>query len=126
MDNQNFNEDELSDIMKEIESLEEDFSPEKIQESPVMKKLSQMDENQSVPKSEEFSSEAAEIFPFEAKTNHPKSAMSFKVEGNMSIDLQFEVGGKVVCLEVTEKGLSIQMDGGVTFTVPVDGHKKSA
>ncbi len=54
--------------------------------------------------------------------------MSFKVSGNMSLDMQFEVGGKVICLEVSEHGLNIQMDGGMTFSVPVGNkaHGKKA
>jgi hypothetical protein len=49
--------------------------------------------------------------------------MTFKVQGNLSLDLKFEIGGKVVCLEVNESEFSIQMEGGVRFTVPV--HEKS-
>ena len=131
MDNQNFNDQELSDIMKEIESLEEEFSGDKPKSSPVMKELAQMDEQESIPKKspkqkhKEVEEVEAEIYQIEPKQK-PHSSMSFKVEGQMSIELQFEIGGKVVCVDVTESGLSIQMEGGMTFTVPVDSHKKSA
>jgi hypothetical protein len=128
MDNQNFNDQELSDIMKEIESLEENFAPESVSASPVVQKLAQMDEEQSIPKSSNHLDEG-EVIDFEHhKSSSPKvsTSMSFKVEGDMTIDLQFNVGGKVVSLEVSESGLTIQMEGGVTFTVPVDSHKKSA
>lgn len=132
MDNQNFNDQELSDIMKEIESLEEEFTGEKPQSSPVMKELAEMDEVESVPqpapakkKHVEVQEPQAEVYHIESKQK-PHSSMKFKVEGQMSIELQFEIGGKVVCVDVAESGLSIQMEGGVTFTVPVDSHKKSA
>lgn len=132
MDNQNFNDQELSDIMKEIESLEEEFAPSSAKSSPVISELSQMDEEKSVPKKAEPKKkphkehkEEAEVYAFESKPK-PQSSMNFKVEGQMTIALQFEIGGKVVCVDVTEAGLSIQMEGGVTFSVPVDSHKKSA
>ncbi len=127
MDNQNFNDQELSDIMKEIESLEENFTSENVKASPVVQKLAEMDEEESIPKSSSYQN--AEVFELDThKTPSPKvnTSMSFKVEGQMTIDLQFDVGGKVVSLEVSESGLTIQMEGGVTFTVPVDTHKKSA
>ena len=53
MDNKSFNEQELSDIMKEIEALEEEFSgeddSEKIQASAIMEELAEMDESTSIP-----------------------------------------------------------------------------
>ncbi len=134
MDNKSFNEQELSDIMKEIEALEEDFSGEK-QATPVMEELSHMDETQSIPskvrhhEEEVLEEHHAEIFTMESshpKVQKPTSAMSFKVSGDLNMELQFDIGGKVVCLEVTEAGLNIQMEGGVTFHVPVGDHKKSA
>ena len=125
MDNQNFNDQELSDIMKEIESLEEEFSVEKPEPTPVMKELASMDEELAVPKVAPIKQKQAEVFPLETQ-HKPHSSMKFKVEGQMSMGLEFEIGGKVVCIEVAEAGLKIQMDGGMTFTVPVDSHKKSA
>ncbi len=115
-----FNDQELSDIMKEIEALEEglDIVDEK-SPSPVLEELAQMDEKESIPASTTSvvsldSKRAAAKTP---ATNSTK--MSFNVQGNLTLDLQFEIGGKVVMLEVTEQGLSIEMEGGVKFTVPV-------
>ncbi len=116
-----FNDQELSDIMKEIEALEEDFSDtdEKVA-SPVMEELAFLEEEASVPitasknvVSLETSRPAAKSAP-EASTS-----MSFKVHGQLTLELQFDIGGKVVCLEVTESGLNIEMEGGMKFTVPV-------
>lgn len=118
-----FNDDELSDIMKEIEALEEDFSAttEK-SSSPVLEKLDEVDEVFSEPAS------TANIVSLDSKRTAPKSeastSMSFKVQGNLTLELQFEIGGKVVALEVTESVLSIEMEGGVKFSVPV--HEKAS
>lgn len=129
MDDKSFNEQELSDIMKEIEALEEDFSGEE-KSSPVMAQLSEMDESVSVPQKENQQHHDAEVFHMESSQPKPAkkamSAMSFKVSGDLNMELEFDIGGKVVCLEVTEAGLNILMEGGVTFHVPVGDLKKSA
>ena len=128
MDNKSFNEQELSDIMKEIEALEEDYSGEE-KSSPVMAQLSEMDESVSVPQKVIQQQPEAEVFHMESSQPKPAkamSAMSFKVSGDLNMELEFDIGGKVVCLEVTESGLNILMEGGVTFHVPVGDHKKSA
>jgi hypothetical protein len=125
-----FNDQELSDIMKEIEALEDDFTAtdEKIA-SPVMEELAHMEEEKIAPMVE-----ATNIVSFETKRDAPKAtaatqtSMSFKVQGNLALDLQFDIGGKVVTLEVTETGLTIEMEGGVRFSVPVgekSSHKKA-
>lgn len=103
-----FNEQELSDIMKEIEALEEGDSPEE----EVLSELSEMPE--------------AEAIPLRKETHVPKAksnqnAMSFKVQGDMNIDLHFEIGGKGISLQVSEAGLHIETEEGMTFTVPLKG-----
>lgn len=115
-----FNDQELSDIMKEIEALEDDFTTvEDKAATPVMEELAHMDESVSVPK------ETAKIVSLDTKRAAPKetssnsTSMSFKVQGNLTLDLNFEIGGKTVTLEVSEEGLTIEMDGGMKFTVPV-------
>lgn len=113
-----FNDQELSDIMKEIEALEEDFKEEDVQAkaSPVLQELSELPETKAVP-----------LKPVKEETFVTKSpaAMSFKVQGDLNLDLEFEIGGKFVCLQVTEDGLTIVLDGGMTFKVPVN-EKKAA
>ncbi|MCM2350138.1 MAG: hypothetical protein NDI69_08945 [Bacteriovoracaceae bacterium] len=118
-----FNDQELSDIMKEIEALEDDFSePEETLTSPLMEELAHLDEAESIPVSpkivalEEARPVAAPApkAQFEASTS-----MSFKVHGQLNLELQFDIGGKVISLEVTEEGLNIQMEGGMKFYVPV-------
>lgn len=120
-----FNDQELSDIMKEIEALEEEFSgngeSEHSDPSSVLEELASMETEKSVPVSKIKES----VLPFESKApaahakSGPQSSMMFKVQGDMNIELQFEVGGKIIMLDVSENGLTIQMDGGVTFSVPV-------
>lgn len=125
-----FNDQELSDIMKEIEALEEEFSgdvdTDKVEASSVMEELAEMELDQAVPSTNTKET----VLAFERKPA-PKavakasnqSSMSFKVQGDMNLELSFEIGGKTIQLEVTEAGLSIQMEGGVTFSVPVsDAH----
>lgn len=118
-----FNDQELSDIMKEIEALEEDMETEDVKSpSPVLEELAEMDESESVPVS------TSSIVSLDSKRSAPKveasaapsTSMSFKVSGNLTLDLKFDIGGKSVALEVTETGLTIEMDGGAKFTVPVD------
>lgn len=119
-----FNDQELSDIMKEIEALEEEFSADedssKVEASAIMEDLAEMEEEQSIPVTNR---EETTVLPFAKKeTAQPTkatSSMSFKVQGDLNLELHFEVGGKNIALEVTDKGLTIQMDGGISFTVPV-------
>jgi predicted nucleic acid-binding Zn-ribbon protein len=120
-----FNDEELSDIMKEIEALEEDFTnSEDKTASPVMEELVNLDEEKAIP------SARTNIVSLDSKREVEKSStsMSFKVQGNLTLELQFDIGGKVVALEVNEAGLTIEMDGGMKFSVPMAdtaSHKKA-
>lgn len=123
-----FNDDELSDIMKEIEALEEDFGQESTSEadSPmdatdVMEDLSQMEEKVAIPLKPKSAPKPMSA-PAARTTG---TSMSFKVQGDLNLELQFDVGGKMVNLDVTEQGLTITMDGGMTFTVPLHGKSHS-
>lgn len=120
-----FNDQELSDIMKEIEALEEEFGEEgqedAVRPTNVMAELAEMEEEKSIPVAQEETKvvhlEKKET-PKASKSSAPTSMM-FKVQGDMNLELQFDIGGKCIMLEVTEAGLNIQMEGGITFTVPV-------
>jgi hypothetical protein len=124
-----FNDQELSDIMKEIEALEDEFKTEgDLVTSPVLEELAALSEEQSIPQAK------AKILSFAPKatptqTTTSGTSMSFKVQGDLNLDLQFDIGGKIVSLAVSEMGLTIQMDGGMTFNVPLTekaAQKKSA
>ena len=126
-----FNDQELTDIMKEIEALEEDFQmveekiPVEQEATPVLKELVQMEEKTAIPAPNK--PEAAPVLQMPKKNSEVKSgtSMSFKVTGDIKLQLQFDIEGKVVSLSVTETGLAIEMEGGVTFSVPV-ATKKAA
>lgn len=137
-----FNDDELSDIMKEIEALEQDFnSPEeKLETSSLMEELAHMEEEEAIP-TPTANPEPSTVLPMAAHKAAPTTAsvpaansstaatsMSFKVSGDINLALQFDIGGKTVCLNVTEAGLNIEMDGGMSFKVPLShgAHKKAA
>lgn len=118
-----FNDQELSDIMKEIEALEDNFSTieeksDDMMDPSVLEELAEMDEIESVPLS------TSNVVSLDSVRTAPKassniSSMSFKVQGNLTLDLQFDIGGKVLSLGVTEQGLTIEMDGGIKFSVPI-------
>ena len=127
-----FNDQELSDIMKEIEALEEDFSGEEGAHatSSVLEELAHMEEKEAIPVAApapvSLETKRAAPKPAPVETSAPAAtSMSFKVQGNLSLQLQFDIGGKVVSLEVTETGLNIEMDGGMKFTVPVSAETTS-
>jgi hypothetical protein len=111
-----FNDQELSDIMKEIEALEEDFKDDEVKDtaSPVLQELTELPESKAIPM------KRVKEESFVGKSN---TAMSFKVQGDLNLDLEFEIGGKFVCLQVSEEGLTIVLDGGMTFKVPVSDKK---
>jgi hypothetical protein len=57
------------------------------------------------------------------------SSMSFNVEGDMKLDLAFNISGKVVQLKISEHGFELELDGGVKFSIPLDddqSNKKAA
>lgn len=110
----NFNDEELSDIMKEIEALEKGDEDSK----DVLEGLTELKESEAIP----LRPQAKQTSAPGSKSN--QTSMSFKVQGDLHLELQFDVGGKMVCMNVTEEGLLIEMDGGMTFSVPL--HKKSA
>jgi hypothetical protein len=138
-----FNDEELSDIMKEIEALEEDFKTddigdEKIEATSIMEEFAQLDEEVALP-TPAARVEQSTVLPMTAKSTSAPSAapaastsapasMSFKVSGDINLELQFDIGGKVVNLNVTESGLNIEMEGGMSFKVPLSNtaHKKAA
>ena len=48
-----------------------------------------------------------------------QTSMSFKVEGDMKLDLMFNISGHEVQLAVNEHGLEIGLEGGAKFSVPL-------
>jgi hypothetical protein len=55
--------------------------------------------------------------------------MNFHVEGDMKLDLSFNISGKVVHLNINEHGFELELEGGMKFSIPLDeahSHKKAA
>jgi len=132
---QGFNDAELQDIMSEIENLEREYEDD----APAAKTT-----EAHVEEVIETTAEVVEdnIVKFEKKTTstgeHP---VEFTASGQMNFSMNFEVAGQTAHLEVTENGLvvnvdgmhlsineadgcSVEMDGGVKFSVPMGGQAK--
>ncbi len=124
-----FNDQELADIMNEIEALEKDFQdPEQHVEHEVMAELAEMDEEVSVPVAKHTEGPVSKVIPMATKetvmstkktTTDSQTSMSFHVEGNMNLQLSFTINGEEVKLHVTDQGLNIEMESGVSLNVPV-------
>jgi hypothetical protein len=130
---QGFNDKELADIMNEIENLEKEFgqgthSSAGSTDNQVLAELAQKTVEESVLKTNSQSS----VMPFSApqkKSGSATSSMTFKVEGQMNINLSFEIGTESVSLLVGEDGLTINLLNGTCFKVPIKNatsFKKSA
>ncbi len=134
---QSFNEQELSDIMKEIEALEHDYGSGPLQKvSTVIDELAVATSTENIlswerPKAELARKVEKEEISFSQATplkSDNLTSMTFKVQGNLALELKFDIGGKVVSLGVTEGGLTIELEGGVKFSVPVpvsESYKKT-
>jgi hypothetical protein len=48
-----------------------------------------------------------------------QTSMSFRVEGEMKLDLNFSISGQDVNLQVTDHGFEIELAGGAKFTLPL-------
>ena len=56
--------------------------------------------------------------PFTGGGHH--TSMNFSVEGDMKLNLNFNISGKVVSLHIAEDHFSIELDGGMSFNIPFD------
>lgn len=141
-----FNDDELADIMSEIENLEQEFTEEveaketnnvEPKEEPketvvqeVKEEATVMEEVAEKPVEEVVKVEAAQddnVHQLRPQTSSNTStqqgaqtSMSFAVEGNMKLDLTFNISGKVVELNVNDQGLEISLGGGAKFMLPLE------
>ncbi len=132
---QGFNDAELQDIMSEIENLEREYEDD----APVAQ-TSEAPVDETVETTSEV--EKDNVVKFEKQTvttgEHP---VEFNASGQMNFSMNFEVAGQTAYLEVTEDGLvvnvdgmhlsineasgcTVEMDGGVKFSVPMGGQAK--
>ncbi len=147
---------DLSDIMKEIEALEQDFRNEEkaFAKSPIIQELAQLNEELSAPvgkkaeaedqtfdwlkednnKAEPLDVSQAEVFEMKARETAPvshiptptkkvemkksTSKMSFNFPEGMPVDVEFNRGDEVISFSWTEEGFHVEVDGGMSFTIP--------
>ena len=149
---QGFNDDELADIMNEIESLEQEFSedvkPDQV-EAPreatevaetaeVVSELSQkpIEEVEQAHKHahddqnvHSLKSESVDHDQYDSQHDWPSTSMDFSIEGDMKMNLFFNISGKTVHLHINKGAFEIELEGGMKFSIPVDAdqsHKKVA
>lgn len=161
MEKENMDND-LSDIMKEIEALEQDFKNEEkaFAKSPIIQELAQLNEELSAPvgkkpetsddqtfdwlqgdnnQAEPLNVAEAEVFEMKAKEEAPApeisvapvshiqapakaatktSKMSFNFPEGMPVEVEFHRGEEVINFCWTEEGFHVEVDGGMSFTIP--------
>ncbi len=129
-DEQNFNDDELAEIMSEIENLEEDMSVaqeepdeftivDEVQEAkPILSKVTKMKVEEAIPSTNVVDMSSSNS---SSKQNlGGKTSMNFSIDGQMTIDMGFTIGGQFVAISVDEDGFEISMESGAKFTIPLD------
>lgn len=119
-----FNDDELADIMSEIESLEKEFTDEPAAKK-VMEQLVEKPQVEVAPVQDQNIHHIKKDAP---KASKQENSMNFSVQGDMKLNLSFDFGGKCIEFNIDEDGFEIEVDGGMKFSIPVDGDsfKKSA
>jgi hypothetical protein len=140
-----FNDDELADIMNEIENLEKEYADQAAEESSASHEVEAEEHepaepailrplaNKPLEETVLKTNRDEKVVPLKAASpvapaagHH--SSLSFKVEGQMSLSLSFEVNGQSVYLTISDDGLDIEMETGAKFTLPMSSkaHRKSA
>ncbi len=115
------------------ETKESTLMQEVTETSDVLEELNEMPAEQATPSSETWDENVHPITSAK-KSSAPKttgghSSMSFTVEGDMKLDLAFNVSGKEVYLNISENGFELELEGGMKFSIPLDqldSSKKSA
>ncbi|MCE3014137.1 MAG: hypothetical protein LW878_13840 [Proteobacteria bacterium] len=141
-----FNDDELADIMNEIENLEKEFA-ESVDAAPAEEPQAQAEPEEEhveaidhtepevlaelvakpIEEVVHKTNQSEKVVPMkkvEAPVHHAPvaaghSSLAFKVEGQMTLSLAFEVNGQSVSLEISDEGLQIAMDSGASFHLPM-------
>jgi hypothetical protein len=138
-----FNDQELADIMSEIENLEREFAqeaamapapePEPVTEPvaednhDVLHQLVAAPEEKVIMKTNHedkivhFKPQAPAPAP--APATQTPSTLTFQIQGEMSVQLAFEVNGQRISLNVTGDDLCIETDSGAKFTLPIAARK---
>jgi hypothetical protein len=134
-----FNDQELADIMSEIENLEREFAeepqvaagseaeapsePEVEDNHEVLQQLAEAP-TEKVIRQSSHEDKVVQFKPqVQPQTGHPQSFLTFQVQGEMSMQLAFEVNGQKISLTVTGDDLSIETESGARFTLPIAARK---
>lgn len=140
---QGFNDAELQDIMSEIENLEREYEgddkPEAIDESSEVNASSEQveEEHESIVETN--------LVNLTPKTSSVSAdhQVDFQGSGQMNFSMNFDVAGQTAHLEITEQGLvvsldgmhlslneengcTVEMEGGVKFSVPMGNQAKGS
>jgi hypothetical protein len=121
-----------------VEPVEAEFEPVDAELNEVLEELSEMPvEDITGETATAFEDNIHHLKP--AASTTPKqsapnvgaghSSMSFAVEGDMKLDLSFNISGKIVNLSINENGFELELEGGMKFNIPLDevsSHKKVA
>jgi heme-binding NEAT domain protein len=125
---QNFNDQELADIMNEIESLESELGDSGAQ--PAEAETEEVPEATQEPEASSPSSETpatsegpSNVVPIQTtpSTGSTSTAIDFKVEGEMALNMNFHLEGQTFNLTVDKTGLSLSLPGGAQFKLPTQG-----
>lgn len=169
-------ENDLSDIMKEIEALEQDFKNEEkaFAKSAVIQELAQLSEQLSAPvgqkqndqpfdwlqgdNNQEKPLDASEADIFEMKAQEPaapiehhtatvssitaapkaqpkewkekpaasSAKMTFNLPEGKSVQMEFIRGEECMIFSWTEEGFHVEVEGGMSFTIPLSQFTKAA
>ena len=119
-------------------SAQEDHNPTTIDQHPeseVLDDLVAMEANEVTPhhskeddKSNIHTIPHQKADPVSHHANGHHTSMNFAVEGDMKLNLNFNISGKTVSLNIADDHFSIELEGGMSFNIPLDqsSHNKKA
>lgn len=118
---------EVQEIDAEMSDVVEELSTMPVEELEAVHATAHDDSNvhqirQAEPKLEQVAQTTVSKRP---QTNLPESSLNFSVQGDMKLNLFFNIGGKSVQLNIKEEGLEIELDGGMKFSIPLDHSEAS-
>ncbi len=120
-----FNDSELEDIMNEIENLENDLAAESSEpENQVLESKVQNNKDEAPPQNGGNVVNIASVIG--SHIPEVESSLNLKVEGKLGVNFSFNIGPNTVTLKIEESGLTIEMQNGAKFTIPLEDIKKSA
>ncbi len=118
----------LEEVAESVASLDEE-ERESSAEHSLLDQVAKMPVESVVPqqKIEKFDDDShhnivnLEKTPFtpSPKTSANNTAMNFKIEGDMQMELSFSINGSEVSLQISDNGFEIELEGGAKFTLPV-------